>query len=182
MSTFKQIVEGYAGNTSNQGASMDYKGASDRAVDKIRNERKVDSGISNLLSSSSDDNYFKDAPATERGINSRELHPLATQAIIRIRNGVHPDKQVFNNIENTSRMLDNSFIQMKDNKSISDNDLFHIFSELAIAKQHLGTASNRLKIGSRMAEVLNHPNVGPATKAAFAMHHLMQNTAQYLKR
>jgi hypothetical protein len=46
-STFKQIVEqvveGYAGNVEQQRHSMDYEGANDRAIDKIRSEKIINS-------------------------------------------------------------------------------------------------------------------------------------------
>ena len=41
MSTFKQIVEGYAGNVEQQRRSMDYEGASDRATGKIHTDEAI---------------------------------------------------------------------------------------------------------------------------------------------
>ena len=50
MITFKQIVEGYAGNVEQQRRSMDYEGANDRAIDKIkeRNISEIDSKLKQL--------------------------------------------------------------------------------------------------------------------------------------
>ncbi|TXG82271.1 MAG: hypothetical protein E6R13_05220 [Spirochaetes bacterium] len=50
MSTFRQIVEGYAGNVEQQRRSMDYEGANDRAIDKIkeRNTNEIEAKLEEL--------------------------------------------------------------------------------------------------------------------------------------
>lgn len=42
MSTFKQIVEGYAGNVSGQHSEIDYEGASNRATSKMHTDEAIE--------------------------------------------------------------------------------------------------------------------------------------------
>ncbi len=95
------------------------------------------------------------------------LHPEALTAIFRIRHGINPDNQYFNNFSNNRNMLDKSFSLIKNNKEISDNDLFHIYSELTAAKKIGGEREvKNLSIDDKLSQISNHPNAGQLTKAA----------------
>ena len=163
MSTFRQIVENYAGNIE-QRRSIDYEGASDRAIDKIKSERTLEGGLKNLIATTKH-GYFLSRPDADYA--PRNLHPEALTTILRIRNGINPDNQYFGNASNNRNMLNNSFSLIKNNRELNDNDLFHIYSELKAAKKRgYPTEIKNLSIDDKISQVLNHPNAGPMTKAA----------------
>jgi hypothetical protein len=145
MSTFKQIIEQIVEGVSDTNRS-------DPTEDH-------DIGLNKLITSVKPQNYNSHTTGTE--VRSRGLHPDAANIILAIRQDKVNKLTHGRTGPLSSNMVDNSFNNIK-NKPLSDNDLFHIFTELHVAKSdHLDHYMNK---------VLTHPNAGPATKAAYAMH------------
>ena len=174
MSTFRQIVEGYAGEVEQQRRSMDYEGASNRAIDKIRSEEKINAGLNSLLDVTTESKYPQKDYKIWNSIESRNLHPKATQCIISLRNDTRSLWGEHVRLPHNNITFGESFDAVKDNHGLDDNDLFHLYTELSAAKKYGYTVDiNKHKIDDKISQILKHPNVGPMTKAAYVTSKLL---------
>jgi hypothetical protein len=168
MSTFRQIVENYAGNIEQQRRSMDYEGANDRAIDKIRSKNNIDNGIKSLLAVNTESKYPQKGYKIWDSIESRNLHPSAAQCIMSLRNDTRSIWGENIRLPHNNITFDESFNAVKNNKDLDDNDLFHLYTEFNTAKKYgYSEDVRRHKLDDKISQILKHPNIGPMTKAAY---------------
>jgi hypothetical protein len=168
MSTFRQIVENYAGNIEQQRRSMDYEGANDRAIDKIRSKNNIDNGIKSLLAVNTESKYPQKDYKIWNSIESRNLHPSAAQCIMSLRNDTRSIWGENIRLPHNNITFDESFNAVKNNKDLDDNDLFHLYTEFNTAKKYGYSGDIRQhKLDDKISQILKHPNIGPMTKAAY---------------